>query len=211
MKAIQKQIVIKLITILPALVLGILFNYFITANVFFSISYGSGNMTKQLIMLAGQVAVFYIVLQLIIFRGKGWTRAEKVIGLVGYFAVLLVGLLFRYGFYDLSSSFQHWFVWRNFELNPLSFVWDFMADRGSIVIAVINLVLFIPLPILLYANHIKPRFWAALIVFFVIELLQPALGQGFFSLGDILLYSVGFMIGMALLNWGISRKKSATE
>ena len=83
-----------------------------------------------------------------------------------------------------------------------------MADRGSIVIAVINLVLFIPLPILLYANHIKPRFWAALIVFFVIELLQPALGQGFFSLGDILLYSVGFMIGMALLKWGIARRKS---
>ena len=208
MKAIQKQIVIKLITILPALVLGILFNYFITANVFFSISYGSGNMTKQLIMLAGQVAVFYIVLQLILFRGKGWTRAEKIIGLVGYCAVLLVGLLLRNGFYDLSSSFQRWFVWRNFELNPLSFVWDFFADRGSIAIAVINLALFIPLPILLYANQIKPRFWAALIVFFVIELLQPALGQGFFSLGDILLYSVGFMIGMALLKWGIARRKS---
>jgi len=199
----------KLITILPALVLGILFNYFITANVFFSISYGSGNMIKQLILLAGQAAVLYIVLQLILFRGKGWTRAEKIIGLVGYFAVLLVGLLLRNGFFDLSSSFQHWFVWRNFELNPLSFVWDFMADRGSIAIAVINLLLFIPLPILLCANHIKPRFWAALIVFFVIELLQPALGQGFFSLGDILLYSVGFMIGMALLKWGIAKGKSA--
>jgi|GEM_PF-3593142 len=208
MKTIQKQIVIKLITILPALVLGILFNYFITANVFFSISYGSGNMTKQLILLAGQAAVFYIVLQLILFRGKGWTHAEKIIGLAGYCAVLLVGLLLRNGFYDLSSSFQRWFVWRNFELNPLSFVWDFFADRGSIAIAVINLVLFIPMPILLYANHIKPRFWTALILFFTIELLQPALSQGYISLGDILLYSVGFLNGMVLLNWGIARGKS---
>jgi hypothetical protein len=101
----------------------------------------------------------------------------------------LAGLLFRNCFRDPSSYFQDWFVQRNFEWNPLSFVWDFFADRTSIVIAVINLVLFVPLPILLYANHIKPRFWAALILFFAIELLQPALGQGFFSLGDILLYS----------------------
>jgi glycopeptide antibiotics resistance protein len=160
--------------------------------------------------LAGQAAMFYVALQLIIFRGKGWTRAEKIIGLVGYFVVLLAGLLFRNCFRDPSSYFQDWFVQRNFEWNPLSFVWDFFADRTSIVIAVINLVLFVPLPILLYANHIKPRFWAALILFFAIELLQPALGQGFFSLGDILLYSVGFLIGMALLKWGITRGKSTS-
>ncbi len=208
MTTIHKQIAIKLITILPSLVLGILFNYFITANVFFSICYGDGNMAKQLILLAGQASVFYIILQLVIFRGKGWTRAEKIIGLVGYCAVLLAGLLLRSGFYDLSSSFQRWFVWRNFELNPLSFVGDFFADRGSISIAVINLVLFIPLPILLYANGFKPRFWKALILFFAIELLQPALGQGVFSLGDILLYAVGFMIGMALLKLGLARGKS---
>ena len=208
MKTNRKQIAIKLITILPAIFLGILFNYFVTANVFFSIIYGDGNMIKQLILLAGQASIFYIILQLIIFRGRVWTRTEKVVGLVGYFAVLIVGLLLRSGFQDLSASFQRWFDWRNFELNPISFVWDFMEDRGSIAIAVINLVLFIPLPILLYANGIKPRFLAALILFFAIELLQPALGQGFFSLGDILLYSVGFMIGMALLKLGLARGKS---
>ncbi len=206
MKTIHKQIAIKLITILPALFLGILFNTFILQDCFPNV-FWAANLTKQLVLLAGQAAMFYVVLQLIIFRGKGWTRAEKIIGLVGYFVVLLAGLLFRNCFRDPSSYFQDWFVQRNFEWNPLSFVWDFFADRTSIVIAVINLVLFVPLPILLYANHIKPRFWAALILFFAIELLQPALGQGFFSLGDILLYSVGFLIGMALLKWGITRGK----
>lgn len=209
MKTIHKQIAIKLITILPALFLGILFNTFILQDCFPNV-FWAANLTKQLVLLAGQAAMFYVALQLIIFRGKGWTRAEKIIGLVGYFVVLLAGLLFRNCFRDPSSYFQDWFVQRNFEWNPLSFVWDFFADRTSIVIAVINLVLFVPLPILLYANHIKPRFWAALILFFAIELLQPALGQGFFSLGDILLYSVGFLIGMALLKWGITRGKSTS-
>lgn len=205
MQTIRKQTVIKLISILPAAVLGVLFNYIVITQYFYNIV--GTNRIKQLILLAGQAAVFYVILQLILFRGKGWTRAEKIIGLAGYFAVLLMGLLFRYGIQDLSTSFRYWFVWRNFEWNPFSFVWDFMVDRGSLVIAAINLVLFIPLPILLSANHIKPRFWAALILFFAIELLQPALAQGVFSLGDILLYSVGFLIGLALLRLIRSRAK----
>ena len=191
----KKQILIKLITILPAAVLGILFNKVdIARNLV-----GSGP-ARSIIMLIGQILVFYLLLQLIIFRGKCWTHAELVIVSIVYIAVLFVGLIFRRALNFDPNHFAYWFGLEQIELNPLSFISNFLVDRSSIIIALINFILFIPLPFLMYHNRIKPRFWVALILFFFIELLQPTLSQGFFSLGDITLYSAGFLIGLVFLN-----------
>ena len=194
----KKQILIKLITILPAVVLGILFNYFFTSHIARNLVQ-SGNV-RSIIMLIGQTLVFYSLFQFIIFRGQFWTRAERVILFIGYIAVLLVGLVLRNALSIEQNHFAYWFSFNRMELNPFSFVSNFLVDRSSIIIALINFLIFIPLPFLMYFNRIKPRFWVALILFFCIELLQPTLSQGFFSLGDITLYSAGFIIGLVFLN-----------
>lgn len=194
----KKQILIKLITILPAAVLGILCNYFLTMNIALNL-FGAGPV-RSIIMLIGQILFFYSLLQLIIFRGKFWTRAELVFVFVVYMAVLFVGLVFRHALSFDSSHFAYWFGLNQVELNPFSFISNFLVDRSSIIITLINFMIFIPLPFLMFLNKIKPRFWVALILFFSLELLQPILSQGFFSLGDITLYSAGFLIGLVFLS-----------
>ena len=194
----KKQILIKFITIIPAVILGILFNYFFTKNIARNLVGSSP--AQSIIILIGQILVFYLLLQLIIFRGKCWTRAEFVIAFIVYVAVLFVGLIFRFARRFDLNNFAYGFRLEQIELNPFSFISNFLVDRSSIIIALINFILFIPLPFLMYHNRIKPRFWVALILFFIIELLQPALSQGVFSLGDITLYSAGFLIGLVFLN-----------
>ena len=194
----KKQILIKLITILPAVVLGIFFNYFFTMSI--ALNLVGSDPARSIIMLIGQILVFYSLIQLIIFRGQYWTRTELVIVFIVYIAVLSVGLVFRYALSIDRNHFSYWFRLDQIELNPFSFIANFLVDRSSIIIALINFLIFIPLPFLMYLNRIKPRFWVALILFFCIELLQPTLSQGFFSLGDITLYSAGFLIGLVFLN-----------
>ncbi|MHB1485879.1 MAG: VanZ family protein [Saccharofermentanales bacterium] len=193
----KKQILVKIITILPASVLGILFNFIVTTNI--SRNLVGAGLAQSIIMLIGQILVFYSLLQLIIFRGRFWSRAELVIVFIAYIAVLFVGLIFRFTRSFELNHFVYWFSLEQIELNPFSFISNFQDDHSSIIIAIINFILFIPLPALMYLNQIKPRFRVALILFFFIELLQPTLSQGFFSLGDITLYSAGFLIGMLFL------------
>lgn len=197
MKLTKKQIAIKILSLIPAMVLGIFFNYFVTSNIAMNLI-GPGGI-QQIIFLIAQVLVFYIILQFILFRGKCWTRAEFLITLIIYFSVLLVGLIFRYELRAFNDDFRIRHIWNFVELNPFSFIADFFADRDSIVIAVINLALFIPLPVLMSKNGMKPRFRVALLIFLGIELLQLVLSMGFFSLGDIVLYSAGFFLGLLIL------------
>lgn len=197
MKLTKKQIAIKLISLIPAMVLGVLFNYFVTSNFAMNLIGMFG--IQQIIVLIGQVLVFYIILQFILFRGKCWTRAEFLVALIIYFVVLLVGLVLRANRIALFDEFGAGHIWNFVELNPVSFIADFLADRGSIVIAYINLVLFIPLPILMSLNGMKPRFLIAILIFTGIESLQLVLSTGVFSLGDILLYSAGFFLGLLIL------------
>ncbi len=207
MKLTPKQLFIKLISLIPAMVLGIFFNNFLTST--YAINWVGPGFLRAIIILIGQVLVFYIILQLLFFRGKCWTRAELLIALIIYFAVLLVGLVFRYEIRAFPDDFEVRQILNHVELNPLSFIADFLADRDSIVIAVINLVLFIPLPVLMSRNGMKPRFRVALILFFGIELLQLLLSTGFFSLGDIVLYSAGFFLGLFFLKKAFRESISA--
>jgi len=203
----KRQIIIKLGSVLPAAVLGILFNYYVTMDIAsFLVGYGEA---RSVIFLFAQVLTFYSILQFIIFRIKYWTRVEIVMLSLTYIAVIIVGLVFRSHEPVFSSeSLSWWFSMKRLELNPFSFVSDFLVDRHSIIVAMVNLALFIPLPFVMHLNRIKPRLWIALILFIVLELLQPALAQGFFSLGDITLYSIGYGVGFQLLNRCLQRMQT---
>lgn len=194
----KKQIIIKLASVIPAVVLGIFFNYYVTMDIAsFLVGYGD---VRSVIFLFAQVLIFYSVIQFIIFQTKNWTRVEIVILSMTYMAVIIVGLVFRSHEPVMSSeSLSWWFNIQQLELNPFSFVSDFLVDRQSIIVTMVNLVLFIPLPFVLRLNRIKPRFWIAMLLFMLLELLQPALSQGFFSLGDITLYSIGYGVGVMLM------------
>ncbi len=189
--------ILKVISILPAIVLGMLLHYFVTLEL--GLNLFGASRANSFIMLFGQIVVFYFVLQLIFFRGKYWTRFEFILALVVYSIVLFAGLIFRGSFIIGGFSLVDQYIWNRVELNPFSFIQDFMVDRDSLKIAFINVMLFIPLPLLLFLNRMKPRYWAALTLFVLIELMQLVLGQGIFSLGDIILYFVGFLLGIALL------------
>lgn len=189
--------ILKVISILPAIVLGMLLHYFVGRE--YGIYLLGASESNSFIMLFGQIVVFYFVLQLLIFRGKYWTRFEFILALVVYSIVLFAGLIFRGSFIIGGFSLVDQYIWNRVELNPFSFIQDFMVDRDSLKIAFINVMLFIPLPLLLFLNRMKPRYWAALTLFVLIELMQLVLGQGIFSLGDIILYFVGFLLGIALL------------
>ena len=189
--------ILKVISILPAIVLGMLLHYFVARE--YGIYLLGASESNSFIMLFGQIVVFYFVLQLLIFRGKYWTRFEFILALVVYSIVLFAGLIFRGSFIIGGFSLVDQYIWNRVELNPFSFIQDFMVDRDSLKIAFINVMLFIPLPLLLFLNRMKPRYWAALTLFVLIELMQLVLGQGIFSLGDIILYFVGFLLGIAFL------------
>ncbi len=189
--------ILKVISILPAIVLGMLLHYFVTLEL--GLNLFGASRANSFIMLFGQIVVFYFVLQLIFFRGKYWTRFEFILALVVYSIVIFAGLIFRGSIYIGGLSLMEQHLWNRVELNPFSFLQDFMVDRESLTIAFINLVLFLPLPLLLFLNRIKPRYWVALILFVSIELLQLFSRQGIFSVGDITLYLVGYFFGMALL------------
>ena len=200
----KRQIIIKLGSVLPAALLGILFNYYVTMDIAsFLVGYGE---IRSVIFLFAQVLIFYSIIQFIFFRLKYWTHVEIVMLSLTYMAVIIVGLVFRSHETVISSeSLSWWFNIKRLELNPFSFVSDFLVDRHSIIVAMVNLALFIPLPFFMHLNRIKPRFWIALILFIVLEFLQPALAQGFFSLGDVTLYSIGYGVGFLLLNRYLQR------
>ena len=197
----MKRQVIKIVSIPISILLGIFVNQFVTKSMrLISSSVGHG-VAPQLLFLLALIVMIYLLIQFIVFRTQYWTRIEIAIGSIAYFIMIMVGLVFRGIKYSLNvNSLSSLFSLYGMDFNPVSFISDFVADHSSVYIAIINLVLFLPLPFIMSINRVKPRFGYAIILFVGLELIQRLLQQGFFSLGDITLYSLGFVTGRYLLS-----------
>ena len=171
----------KILSMNVSLVAGYFFNFFFASN------WGSHfEMTPE---IAGMVYfvvsgfLFYFVLQLVFFRG--FSNVEKKLVLLCYLLSLGVALFCRfYRPYD-------------FDLNPLSSIFNFIADPSSIIISLVNIGIAIPMYTVCRMNGIKMNFIRALVLFVIIEVLQFILHRGILDVGDIVMYSCGYLIGVA--------------
>lgn len=206
----MKQHVIKIISVPISIVLGMFFNQVAIETYFFRARLGHSGLFQQLFILLAEIVFFYMLIQLIAFRTRYWLRIEIIIACLTYIGIIFVGLLVRgIGFSSNTEFFDGFYLLNQIDYNPFSFISDFIDDRSSIVVAVINLVLFLPLPFVLSFSRIKPRFGYAIVLFVSLETAQLLLQQGYFSISDIILYSLGFVAGKYLLKLTEQRQVSA--
>ena len=104
-----------------------------------------------------------------------------------YLIVLVIGLLFRNVYAQAI------------ELNPFAFVYAFFDNPISIVVTLINIIGFIPAYPIIYCIKRNIKFYKIILAFglafLVIEFIQYIFAIGVFSLADIFLYFIGFMLG----------------
>ncbi|WP_179123840.1 VanZ family protein [Paraliobacillus ryukyuensis] len=76
---------------------------------------------------------------------------------------------------------------------------DIRGDTASLIVMIINIIIFLPFYFLLAHSNIFERFLPRFLIFvafsFSIEYLQVQFKVGIFDLADILLYNVGFFVG----------------
>lgn len=80
---------------------------------------------------------------------------------------------------------------RGYELNPLSFVADFID--GDAIVVLLNIIMFIPLGWLLSLN--KKKLGLVVLGIFLIEVSQYIFYLGIFDVGDIIANTAGFIVG----------------
>lgn len=171
----------KILSLNVSLVAGYFINFFVTSS--------WGSMLGMMSEISGVVYfvvsgfLFYFVLQLVFFRG--FSNAEKKLILLCYLLSLGVALFCRF-----HSPYD-------FDLNPLSPIFNFVADPSSIIISLVNIVIAIPMYTVCRMNGIKMNFIRALVLFVIIEVLQFILHRGILDVGDIVMYSCGYLIGVA--------------
>lgn len=172
-------------------------NYYIAAEVESRLNIYSTS--AQILLLIAQLAFIYVLSQRILF--KKLTRAEIVLLSAAYGISVISVLFLRFPAmnmlenFGIRSYFMNWPVcW-----NPFSFLFDAAADRFSIFVSLLNVLLFIPLKPILAATKLRPKWWMIIAGFASVELLQYVLHAGFFDLGDIVLYFIGYLAGAGIL------------
>ncbi|MDW7658776.1 MAG: VanZ family protein [Bacillota bacterium] len=129
-------------------------------------------------------AVFYFAGKIILAKGS---RRDARILLFLYGLALTAGLLrFNQGLSGIS-------------LHPFSFILNLRDDPSGWLVAVINLLLFVPSFYLLVKSGIVRTFClgSTIVMAFAVclELLQLLLKRGFLDVSDLLLYFAGFSVG----------------
>lgn len=126
-----------------------------------------------------------VVLTLVFFQLGQALLARKISKSRLTFLYLLYALILSYSLFFKSIGVQ------GIDLNPLSFVSDFLYGQGFLLLA--NLLLFVPLGLLV------PFKVKHLLIFFLlislVESLQYLLHLGICDLGDIVLNTLGFALG----------------
>lgn len=80
------------------------------------------------------------------------------------------------------------------EINPLSFIKDFI--NGDAIIVLLNIIMFIPLGWLLPLN--KKNLGIVVLGIFLIEVAQYIFHLGIFDVGDIVANTAGFVVGTVI-------------
>ncbi|OQO71140.1 antibiotic resistance protein VanZ [Enterococcus villorum] len=125
------------------------------------------------------IITFFLYIFLLSFFTKKIYKEIIIVFYILYFMLLIYLLLFK----NIGI--------RGFELNPLSFITDFID--GDAVIVLLNIVMFIPLGWLLSFN--KKNLGIVVLGIFLIEVAQYVFYLGIFDVGDIIANTAGFIVG----------------
>lgn len=121
---------------------------------------------------------------------QGWTRRDKVLITINYIITVLFIMFVRP---KLGGAY--------FQLNPFALFRElYYGNYYQWMIFFCNIVMFIPLPYILGHRILNKTalFLTCFMIGVFLELLQTITHRGIFDLGDILLYSIGIIIGMII-------------
>jgi len=166
------------------------FNFHVTATVLLKLGIFFNHMFGALFLLLAQAITIYIILKLLF---KLNSKHDKWFMVFVYIAVLY-SLFFKRNIYRYESVV--------IGLNPLSFIADMMKDSRNILFTMANAMMFIPLPFLLHLFNVhkfKNMLIINLIFSILLELSQIITRTGIFDIGDIVVYTFGFIMGYVIL------------
>ena len=187
----KKIILIKAISLLAACILALA--VFVAVNRLID-QIGINSVAGRLAMLLALALLIYTLALKLLF--KQLNKIEEALIAVAYALLIISGLFLRQSGYIFTIDFN--IGGYGFGLNPLSFIRESRYDSSLLLVNILNVLLFVPLKPILAINRIRAPWWLVIIGFFVLELLQYVLGAGFFDLGDIVLYTAGFLIGTGI-------------
>ncbi|MDQ0208598.1 glycopeptide antibiotics resistance protein [Alkalicoccobacillus murimartini] len=146
------------------------------------------NIEKNILALVIVITTIFIFIRMVL---NVEITLERYIIFIFYLVVLVLGLLRPDNIYSGESAIA---------LNPFGFLNDIKGDKLSLIIMLINLIIFVPMFFLLAKlNYFRGSFLFIFIFFevfvFIIEYLQYKMDVGVFDLSDIFLYNVSFFIG----------------
>ena len=198
-----KIILIRVFSFLVSCVATVAVNYFITSNILSRLGISSG--LSNILILFAQLFAIYVFMQLIIFRKL--TGSQKILLTAAYGMSVVSALFLRYPLYIIQFCFRGNFFARMFCWNPISFIFDFFVYPFSLVTNLLNIALFVPLVPIFSLYKRRPEWWMVITSFAVIELLQVLFNCGFFDMGDIVLYTLGYLCGAGIVRMYINRVK----
>ncbi len=156
---------------------------------------GIDSRSGQLTVIVALSLLGYILVQGLIFRKLN--RLERILIIVAYGLIVVSGIFLRDGVPTFSTDFLVDF-WNRIGLNPLSFIRESQYDNRALLNNILNVLLFVPLTPFLAIAGVRARWWLVIPGFLALELLQYVMGAGAFDLGDIVLYTVGYLLGVAI-------------
>ncbi|WOV85750.1 hypothetical protein PGH26_07390 [Sporosarcina jeotgali] len=146
------------------------------------------NIEKNILAVLIIFLSIYTLLKILFNRD---TSLDRYLLLGMYIIVLVLGLLRpdqkKFG----DTGVYSW--------NPVGFLSDIKGDTGSLIVMLINIIIFMPMYFLLAQTNVLKTFATRLIVFeivaFLFELSQAQFKVGAFDLSDVVLYNIGFFVG----------------
>ncbi|NLU24494.1 MAG: VanZ family protein [Clostridiales bacterium] len=187
----MKQNAVKVIcSFIFGAILGYLLYYYVMMDVL-SVFFGGGafyvivSLLCLLLCVGGCSAVFYLLLTGRIKKWMLWLL------FAAYFCAAVIALFGR-------RSMGRVFIW-----NPLTGIRD-LHNLEMQLQSLLNLLLFIPVGYFFRNSGIKQSLLAGFLLAVSVELLQVAVMRGMFDTFDIILYVIGFFLGVLLFKkWKI--------
>lgn len=190
-ESVTSKKMMKILLFLISVIAGVLLYVGFFMNILPMFFANMENIEKNILAIFIITFTVYVLLS-IIFNLD--TKTDRYILLALYLLVLVLGLLRPDQQYSAEIGLYAW--------NPFGFISDIKSDNFSLIVMVINLLIFLPVYFLLAYTNILKTFMKRLIAFEVfailIEYLQAQLKVGIFDLADIFLYNVSFLIGYIL-------------
>lgn len=179
----KKELGLNFLLMVFSIIGGYLFYYFISMDVIIRI-YHNLNNASGIFIYACHIFFFFWILK-VMFKLKITKWEQKI-------AAILYGILMYLAFFDRFDLGR-----REFNINPL----DFLTTQ-SIMTVILNIVIFLPfftiLKWLFNNNSNKNNFLIWIFISIFIETLQYITMRGIFDIADIVLYLVGYLIGIKL-------------